>query len=172
MPAPVHGSSLNITKLYRCLNFAVNLEYWWSQNIRSYSIHLSGSAALLFQHLVSSMWISALILRLENCPFRDFRILDRYDIGYSMFTCLSKVKHLSLGFNDFGIFGKGCVYLDSVQASCPRLRSLTFFPRSQIVGFVNQGGRHSLRPSKPCPLNFVNVDSNPVNWFCFRRDRC
>jgi hypothetical protein len=97
-------------------------------------------------------------------PFRrssaNARIIIRC---FALLSGLSKVKHLAVGFDLLN--ENGGQLFSILQACCPQLETLTLFLSSQLRGI--RLPRHNAPK-----LQFLDFDSNFIDYIAFRWDRC
>jgi hypothetical protein len=85
---------------------------------------------------------------------------------FAMFSGLSKVKHLALGFDL--LHENGGELFGPLQSCCPNLKTMVLFPSSQLRG----SPRHGPRLSNRHDLRFVDLDSNFMDLVAMRWDCC
>lgn len=79
---------------------------------------------------------------------------------FALLSGLAKVKHLAIGFDLLN--ENGGELFGPLQACCPRLKSLTLFPSSQMRGY------HRNFPPDSREIRFLNFDSNFNDYLAFR----
>jgi hypothetical protein len=105
-------------------------------------------------------------------PHPDVGITSLFQLGESAFTTqcfreltgLWQVKRLAVAFDT--LRENGGALFGSIQACCPALKELMLFPSSQMVGLSN---KNTISLDKH-DLNFVDLDSNLIDYISFRRD--
>ncbi|KAE8452631.1 hypothetical protein EG329_013890 [Mollisiaceae sp. DMI_Dod_QoI] len=84
---------------------------------------------------------------------------------YRLFIGLAKVKHLALAFDV--LHNNGGQLFGPLQSCCPDLESLIIFPTSMV-----EGSPHKLpKQSTSHTLKFIDIDSNVIDYICFRWDQ-
>lgn len=150
----------NLVLLSTCHEARVVVESHYSRVFSPTAAFPRGTISFLHTNLNTDTIIRDLTIR-DVPPYTLFSLTNTNftTTCHHLLSGLSQIKHLALAYDI--LHENGGTLFRSVQVCCPQLKTLTIFPAEQL--------RSSKRYSNQ-NLKFIDVDSNLIDYTCFRLD--